>query len=131
MVKATTPLKKVKRESEEDDLENHKKDVTEKEQSVSMEMMKGLADRIQRIEEKLDLLISLSLPNHAAFKPVFANAYPFMYGRRESDVMDNDSPSGLFNGSRGPFNGGRGRGLYVGDRFRGGRCDGQGFCGLC
>ncbi|CAN6821195.1 unnamed protein product, partial [Brassica oleracea] len=33
--------------------------------------------------------------------------------------------------SYGRFSGGRGRGLLVGGRFRGGRCGGQGYCGTC
>lgn len=54
-------------------LEMHRKDVIEKQQSVAMEMLKGLSDRMQRIEEKLDSLISSSPSNlpgpPAAFKP--------------------------------------------------------------
>ncbi|KAG2298190.1 hypothetical protein Bca4012_009393 [Brassica carinata] len=35
------------------------------------------------------------------------------------------------NDSYGRFIDGRGRGLNVGGRFRGGRCGGQGYCGGC
>ncbi|CAA7023127.1 unnamed protein product [Microthlaspi erraticum] len=124
-------------------LEMHRQDVIEKQQSVAMEMIKGLSDRMQRIEEKLDSLISSSPSNlpgpPGAFKPSpfftqprklenspFA-ATQIQQGKQErmvdrTSLMDNDRP---FKFS------GRGRGLFVGGALSGGRCGGLGFCGDC
>ncbi|CAA7023125.1 unnamed protein product [Microthlaspi erraticum] len=132
----------------EDLLEMHRKDVIDKQQSVTVEMLKGLVDRIQRIEEKLDLLISSRPSIPSVFKP--SNPFstqpgmpPFAptqlhYGTKEGidakvdrtsfgskpfgDKIDSDGPYAPF---------GRGRGLFVGGRFGGGRCGGQGYCTHC
>ncbi|CAA7023126.1 unnamed protein product [Microthlaspi erraticum] len=149
-------------------MEMHRKDVTGKEQSVvTMEMIKGLSDRMQRIEEKLDSLISSRLSNPAAFKTGPVNSNPFSIppfpqpqihaGKTvgtdakaggtsfESipfdEEMENVSALNPFEGSSGSVSGpggppfspssGRGRGLYTGGRFGGGRCGGQGFCSFC
>ncbi|CAA7023128.1 unnamed protein product [Microthlaspi erraticum] len=146
VVKATTPLKKLKRERE-DDLENRKKDVTEKEQSVSMEMMKELADRMQRMEEKIDLLISSSRSSNgvaAAVKTGSVKAEPERSSsddepsekkaeedtktpREESTSDDSSEESDEKEIARfGPS-----RGLFVGGRFRGGRCGGRRLCSTC
>ncbi|KAG7594549.1 hypothetical protein ISN45_Aa01g033000 [Arabidopsis thaliana x Arabidopsis arenosa] len=49
---------------------------------------------------------------------------PFVFGRGGDPFV--------FGRGGGPFVGGRGsRGLFVGGRYAGGRCGGQGFCGAC
>ena len=63
MNEATKPLKKVMR-GMVDNLEKNKKNVNEKEPSDTKEMIEGLADRLQKIEERMDLLIELISPNN-------------------------------------------------------------------
>lgn len=136
--KTTKPVKKVMR----DDLEkNNKKNVTGKEQSDTKEVIEILADRVQKIEEKIDLLITLISPNNeevaTAGKSVSVKA------ETESNSSDDEEPSKkkakLDDDMAGdnsdesdekesyPYN----HGLYVGDRFSGGRCGGLGRCSYC
>ncbi|CDY47475.1 BnaA09g08840D [Brassica napus] len=75
-IKATAHLKEVVNREPRDDLEKHKKDITEKKAPDVIEMLKGLVDllekmeekvdhRLREIEEKVDMLISsVSLNNN-------------------------------------------------------------------
>ncbi|EOA36258.1 hypothetical protein CARUB_v10010431mg [Capsella rubella] len=136
VVKAAMPLQKNVNEEPIDDLGNHKKDKTEKNISDQMEILEGYGARLNRIEENMDLLISLIRSNHGV-KTTFWKAY-----EAESMPMDESSdeePSpfsrtfGGFGRGRGPLIGGGGgpHNLFVGGRFAGGRCGGHGFCGSC
>ncbi|CAA7023123.1 unnamed protein product [Microthlaspi erraticum] len=149
VVKAARPMKKVKREAEDDlELENNKKDVTEKEQPVSTEMMKGIADRIQRIEEKIYLLISSSSSSSgvgAAVKTGSVKAEPersssddepaekkaeedtkTLKEESTSDDSSEESDEKEIDTRFGPVGG-----LFVGGPFRGGRCGGLRQCTRC
>ncbi|KAJ4909416.1 Uncharacterized protein Rs2_04037 [Raphanus sativus] len=58
VVKATKPLKKAKREPEDDDDLETKTNLKKQKKDVVIETMEGLADRLQRIESKLDMLVT-------------------------------------------------------------------------
>ncbi|CAF1706388.1 hypothetical protein Bca4012_005112 [Brassica carinata] len=53
VIEATTHLEEVNREPK-DVLEKHKKDMAEKKISDVMEILQGVADRLQKMEEKMD-----------------------------------------------------------------------------
>ncbi|RID52693.1 hypothetical protein BRARA_G00142 [Brassica rapa] len=128
----------------------------EKERSDTKEIIEGLADRLQKMEEKMDLLISLINSNSEASVSVKTRS---VKAERESyeepckkkaktdaktqtkestsddsseESDENKSDSRLFS-ARGRGRGrGRGRpGLYAGGPYAGGRCGGAGFCGKC
>ncbi|KAF2576503.1 hypothetical protein F2Q70_00000922 [Brassica cretica] len=52
-IKATAHLNEVNREPR-DGLEKHKRDITEKKTPDVIEMLKGLVDRLEKMEEKVD-----------------------------------------------------------------------------
>ncbi|RID44188.1 hypothetical protein BRARA_I01003 [Brassica rapa] len=53
-IKATAHLKEVVNREPRDDLEKHKKDITEKKTPDVIEMLKGLVDLLEKMEEKVD-----------------------------------------------------------------------------
>ncbi|CAL9218198.1 unnamed protein product [Arabidopsis halleri] len=121
VIKDTTP---------KDDLEKDKKNITtEKKISDAMEMLEGFGVRLHQMEEKIDMLISLVRSNNEVkIGSVKAEAESMSVDGSSSDEEPNSrfGASGFGRGG-GPFVGG-GRGLFVGGRFAGGRCGGQGFC---
>ncbi|KAJ4897030.1 hypothetical protein Rs2_23824 [Raphanus sativus] len=190
VIEATTHLEEVTGEP---------KDTNDEKISDVMQILQGLVDRLQKIEEKMDCrlqkmeekvdlfisLISLNNKVGATFETSSAKAEAEnMYIRHESSSDEDPSPKkarantkirgqesderfdpfsfgrgrgqetdGRFGrffhdgqedyerfrrfpgdygqDSYGRFYSGRGRGLFVGGRFRGGRCGGQGFCSGC
>ncbi|CAH2051709.1 unnamed protein product [Thlaspi arvense] len=140
VIEATMPLKK------------RKKDIkTEKKISDAMEIMEGFDVRLHQIEEKMDPLISLIRSNNevkigsvkaeAEFMPMDGSSLD----EEPAQPLSDDSRFGRFVRGRGPFVGPyvrgsfvrgrspvfRGRGLFVGGRYAGGRCGGLGHCGGC
>ncbi|KAG7599900.1 hypothetical protein ISN44_As06g040670 [Arabidopsis suecica] len=115
VIKDTTP---------KDDLEKDKKNITtEKKISDAMEILEGFGVRLHQMEEKLDLLISLIRSNNEVkIGSVKAEAESMSVDGSSSD----EEPYSRFGASG--FGRGGGRGLFVGGRFAGGRCGGQGLC---
>ncbi|CAH2051720.1 unnamed protein product [Thlaspi arvense] len=137
----------------------HKEDITtEKKISDTMEIMEGFGVRLHKIEEKMDLLISLIMSNHddkrvsvkaeAESMPMdesYSDEEPAKIVSHEKKVGDYPSnpffsrPSGgLFVNEKKigeypskPIFNRPGGGLFVGGHFSGGRCGGQGLCTLC
>ncbi|CAA7055768.1 unnamed protein product [Microthlaspi erraticum] len=103
----------------EDLLEMHRKDVLDKQQSVTMEMLKGLV---------------FKQSNPFSTQPGMPPFAPTLIHQGTKEGIDakvdrtsfGSNPFGDKMDSDGPFGRGRGRGLFVG-----GRCGGQGFCSTC
>ncbi|CAA7023124.1 unnamed protein product [Microthlaspi erraticum] len=133
VVKATTPMKKVKREAE-DDVENHKKDVTEKEQSVSMEISSslsnnGVAAAVKTGSVKAEAESSSSDDKSSSDdEPAEKKAEEGTKTPKEESTSDDSSEE---TDEKIDTRFGPARGLYVGGRFRGGRCGGRRQCCAC
>ncbi|KAJ4876851.1 Uncharacterized protein Rs2_41869 [Raphanus sativus] len=113
VIKATAHLKEVKDDSEKD-----------KKIPDVIEMLKGLVDRLERMEEKMDCrLREMEEKVDMLISSVV---------KAEADNMSVDESSSFV---RGPtIRNVRGRGptsLNVGGRFSGGRCGGLGHCRGC
>ncbi|CAH2051718.1 unnamed protein product [Thlaspi arvense] len=146
----------------------HKEDMTtEKKISDAMEIMEGLGVRlhkiegkVDRIEEKMDLLISLIMSNNddklvsvkaeAESMPMdesYSDEEPAKIFSDEKKIGDFPSnpifsrpgtSAGIFVDEKkigdypsNPIFNHPGGGLFVGGRFSGGRCGGQGLCTFC
>ena len=145
----------IKTEAAAPAVNKQKNNSIEKERSDTKEIIKVFADRLQKMEEKMDLLISLINSNNEASVSVKTRSvkaeresYEEPCKKKakidaktqtkestsddssgESDENKNDSRFFSARGGRG-----RGRGrrdLYAGGPFAGGRCGGDGFCGKC
>ncbi|KAF2614077.1 hypothetical protein F2Q70_00010583 [Brassica cretica] len=199
VIKATTHLEEVR--EPKDDVEKHKNDTNDEKISDVMEILQGMADHLQKIEEKMDCRLQ-KMEEKSKYKDFSKEEGSGDHVAEKSDEKYNDDRFGLFGGrgrgqasdkrfslfrgrgrgqegderfdifsfgpgrgqetvdpfcrffddgrenydrfwrfpgdygqdsydSYGRFSGGRGRGLLVGGRFRGGRCGGQGYCGTC
>ncbi|CAN6970745.1 unnamed protein product [Brassica rapa subsp. trilocularis] len=160
-IKATAHLKEVVNREPRDDLEKHKKDITEKKTPDVIEMLKGLVDRLERMEEKVDhrlreieekvdmLISSVSLNNELVAASMKTGSVKAAEADNmsvdESSSDDDDEEESVQRNYRantkkatttsvGPFVRGRGYGptsLNVGGPFSGGRCGGRGECSFC
>ncbi|KAG2323198.1 hypothetical protein Bca4012_058702 [Brassica carinata] len=127
-----------------DEVDDLEKNVNEKEQFDTKKVIERLADRVQKIEEKIDLLITLISPNNEI--ATAGKTGRSVKAETEINSSDDEEPSKkkakLDAKTRSsddhseesddeketyPYS----HGLYVGDRLAGGRCGGRGFCGLC